>query len=135
MTFTPSAALAFSRSYSVTATANGAALTGGTWSFTTIAQASRSSSSPAANATNVNPAGLSITATLSSGAQAGAITVKQGTTDVAGTSTYNTTTRVVTFVPTVTLDWLKSYAVTVTANGGAVTSGAWSFTTMANPIR
>jgi len=133
VTFTPTAALSFSRTYSATATANGAALTGGTWSFTTIAQATRSSSSPAANATNVNPTGLTITATLSTGAQAGAITLAQGTTSVAGTSTYNATTRVVSFVPTATLDWTKTYTATVTANGGAVTSGAWSFTTMAKP--
>jgi hypothetical protein len=105
VTFTPTATLAFSRTYSVTATADGAALAGGTWSFTTIAQATRSSSSPAANASNVVPAGVSITATLSSGAQAGVIALKQGTTNVAGTSMYNASTRVVTFVPSAALDW------------------------------
>lgn len=131
VTFTPTATLAFSRTYSVTATADGAALSGGSWSFTTIGQASRSSSSPAANATNVIPAGLSITATLSSGAQAGVITLKQGTTTVVGTSTYNASTRVVSFVPTSALDWSKTYTATVSANGGAVSSGSWSFTTIA----
>ncbi|MFC8682211.1 DUF4082 domain-containing protein [Microbacterium ureisolvens] len=133
VTFTPAAALGFSRTYSVTATANGAAISGGTWSFTTVAQATRSSSSPTPNATNVNPTGLTITATLSSGAQAGAITLAQGTTNVPGTSTYNATTRVVSFAPTATLDWTKSYTATVTANGGAVSGGTWSFTTMAKP--
>ena len=135
VTFTPSAALAFSRSHSVTVTADGAAVSSGTWSFTTIAQASRSASSPAANATNVIPSGLTITATLSSGAQAGAIVLKQGTTEVPGTSTYNATTRVVTFTPSATLDWTKSYTATVTANGGAVSGGTWSFTTIAQASR
>ncbi|WP_109209662.1 MULTISPECIES: DUF4082 domain-containing protein [Microbacterium] len=133
VTFTPAAALGFSRTYSVTATANGGAISGGAWSFTTIAQATRSSSSPTPNATNVNPTGRTITATLSSGAQAGAITLAQGTTNVPGTSTYNATTRVVSFAPTATLDWTKSYTATVTANGGAVSGGTWSFTTMAKP--
>ncbi|WP_052676720.1 DUF4082 domain-containing protein [Microbacterium trichothecenolyticum] len=133
VTFTPAAALGFSRTYSVTATANGAALAGGTWSFTTIAQATRTSSSPASGATNVNPSALTITATLSSGAQAGAITLAQGATNIAGTSTYNATTRVASFVPAAALDWTKTYTATVTANGGAVTGGTWSFTTMAKP--
>jgi len=135
VTFTPTAALGWSKTYAVTLTVEGGSISGGTWSFTTIAQATRSSSSPAANATNVLPNTASITATLSSGAQAGAITLKQGTTDVAGTSTYNSSTRVVTFVPTAALDWSKTYTATVTANGGAVSSGAWSFTTIAQATR
>ncbi|TQJ30588.1 Ig-like domain-containing protein [Microbacterium sp. SLBN-146] len=131
-TFTPAATLAWNRTYSVTATANGAALSGGTWSFTTTPQATRTAISPASGATNVNPATATISATLSNAVTA-TLALKQGTTDVAGTSAYNTSTGVVTFTPAVTLDWTKVYTATVTANNAAVANGTWSFTTMAKP--
>jgi len=130
VTFTPSAALAYAKTYTVAATANGTAVTGGTWSFTTVAPATLSATSPAASAVNVDPATVKITATLA-GAVSATLTLKAGTTTVAGTSAFNASTGVVTFTPTAALGWTTAYAATVTANGTAVTNGTWSFTTMA----
>ncbi|HKP06545.1 MAG TPA: DUF4082 domain-containing protein [Microbacterium sp.] len=130
VTFTPSATLAVSKTYTVTATANGAAVANGTWSFTTIAAATLTATSPAAAATGVDPATVKITATLS-GAASGSLVLKAGTTTVAGTSSFNASTGVVTFTPAAALGWTTAYTATVTANGTAVANGTWSFTTMA----
>lgn len=132
VTFTPTARLAWNRTYSVTATANGAALAGGTWSFTTVPQATRSAVTPSSGATTVNPATAKVTATLTNAVTA-TLTVKQGSVDVPGTAVLNTETRIITFTPTVQLDWAKTFTATVTANGAAVTNGTWSFTTIAKP--
>ncbi|WP_206687269.1 DUF4082 domain-containing protein, partial [Microbacterium yannicii] len=88
--------------------------------------------SPAADATNVDPATAVISVTLAN-ASAGAITVTSGGAAVAGTSSFNASTGVVTFSPTSALQRAKTYAVTATANGAAVSGGAWSFTTLPNP--
>lgn len=131
-TFTPSAALANARTYTVTATANGTAVTGGSWSFTTVGPATLTATSPAAAAANVDPATVKITATLT-GALSASLALKAGATTLAGTSSFNVSTGVVTFTPTTALAWTTAYTATVTANGTAVANGTWSFTTMAKP--
>lgn len=130
VTFTPNPQLEWGRTYVVTVTADGTAVSGGTWSFSTLPLATLTARTPASGATNVNPATAKVSATLS-GAVTASIGVKLGTADVAGTSSLDSATGVVTFTPTVPLDWSKTYTATVTANGTSVASGSWSFTTMA----
>ncbi len=95
-----------------------------------IAVATISARTPAASATNVDPATAKVTATLT-GALTAAIQVTLAGAPVAGTSSLNAATGVVTFTPTSPLDWTKTYTATVTANGTTVANGTWSFTTMA----
>ncbi|WP_344059087.1 DUF4082 domain-containing protein [Microbacterium pumilum] len=132
VTFAPSAAYDWGKTYAVTLTANGAAISGGTWSFSTLPRATITARTPASAATNVDPATAKVTATLT-GAMTAAIQVTLAGANVAGTSALNTSTGVVTFTPTAQLDWTKTYTATVTANGTSVANGAWSFTTMAKP--
>lgn len=131
VTFTPSAPLAWGRTYTATVTGDGAAVGAG-WSFSTLPVATLSSTTPAAAAANVDPATAKVTATLG-GAVSAAIAVSLGTAAVAGTSSFNSATGVVTFTPSAQLDWAKTYTATVTANGTSVTGGTWSFTTMVKP--
>jgi hypothetical protein len=133
VTFTPGAALAYGTTYSVTATANGAAVTGGTWTFTTRPAATLTATTPAASAKAVDPATVKVTATLAN-ATSGTLTLTAGGTAVAGTSSFNATTGVVTFTPTATLGWSTTYTATVTANSGAVANGTWSFSTSGKPV-
>ena len=88
---------------------------------------------PASSATNVNPATVQVTATLSGDALTASIALTLAGVAVPGTSTFNASTRVVTFTPTAQLDWAKTYTATVTANGTSADNGTWSFTTMAKP--
>ncbi|WP_461476591.1 DUF4082 domain-containing protein [Microbacterium sp. HJ5] len=131
VTFTPSTPLTWGRTYSVTVTGDGAVVGAG-WSFSTLPVATLSSTTPAAAASNVDPVTAKVTATLG-GAVSAAITLRLGAAAVAGTSSFNSATRVVTFTPAATLDWSKTYTATVTGNGTAVANGTWSFTTMAKP--
>ena len=131
VTFTPSAPLTWGRTYTATVTGDGAAVGAG-WSFSTLPVATLSSTTPTSAATNVDPATAKVTATLG-GAVSAAITVRLGTAVVAGTSSFNTATGVVTFTPSAQLDWAKTYTATVTGNGTSVPNGSWSFATMAKP--
>ncbi|WP_438354516.1 DUF4082 domain-containing protein [Microbacterium sp. CJ88] len=128
LTFTPSAALDWGKTYAVVVSADGAVPAGGSWTFTTVAKATLTARTPGVSATNVDPTTAKITATLS-GAVTASIGVKNGTIDVPGTTALNTATGVATFTPTAPLDWAKTYTVTVTAHGTSVANGSWSFTT------
>lgn len=130
VSFTANSALQWGRTYAVTVTADGAAVSGGSWSFSTLPLATITTRTPASGATNVNPATATVSATLT-GAVSATLGLKLGTADVAGTSSLNASTGVVTFTPSVALDWSKTYTATVTANGTSVSGGTWSFTTMA----
>lgn len=131
VTFTPSTSLARGRTYTATVTGDGATVGSG-WSFSTLPIATLSSTTPAAGATNVDPATAKVSATLGSAVSA-ALIVRLGTAAVAGTSSFSAATGVVTFTPAAPLDWTKTYTATVTANGTSVAGGTWSFTTMAKP--
>ncbi|MDR7110830.1 hypothetical protein J2X03_000686 [Microbacterium trichothecenolyticum] len=131
-TFVPAAALQWGRSYDVTVTADGAAVAGGTWSFSTLPVATLAATTPSSGATTVNPATAQVTARLT-GAVTASIVLRLGATNVAGTSSFNTSTGVATFTPTTQLDWAKTYTATVTANGTAVPNGTWLFTTVVKP--
>jgi hypothetical protein len=127
--FAPAAPLARGTSYSVAVTVDGESVTGGAWSFTTLAAPSITARTPAASATNVDPTTVTVSATLSN-ASAAALTMAAGGTSVAGTSTFDASTGTVTFVPSASLQWGRSYDVTVTADGVALTGGTWSFSTL-----
>lgn len=129
VTFTPSAALEWGKTYTAAVTGDGAAV-GTSWSFSTLPVAALSARTPASGATNVDPATAKVTATLT-GAVSASIAVTLAGAPVAGSSSWNGATGVVTFTPTAPLDWTKTYTATVSANGTAVPSGSWSFTTMA----
>jgi hypothetical protein len=130
--FTPTAALQWGRTYTVAPSADGAALSGGAWTFSTLPVTTLTARTPAVNATNVDPSSPKITATLT-GAVSAAMTLAQGTTAVAGTAALNRSTGVVTFTPAAALDYGKTYTVTVVGNGTAVSGGTWSFSTAASP--
>ena len=132
VSFTPSASLEWGRTYTVAATADGKAVTGGTWSFSTLPRATLTTRTPAAGAANVDPTTAQVTATLASAVTA-SIAVTSGGVAVPGTSSLNTTTGVVTFTPTAQLAWARTFSATVTANGTTVTGGTWTFTTQAKP--
>jgi Bacterial Ig-like domain/Fibronectin type III domain len=78
-----------------------------------------------------------ITATFSeavTGVSATTVTLRQGTTAVAGAVTYNATTRVVTLNPTATLTADRTYTVTLTsgirdAAGNQLAATTWTFVT------
>jgi hypothetical protein len=57
--------------------------------------------------------------------------VTTGGVTVPGTSAFVASSGAVAFTPLAPWDWSKTYAVSVTANGAAMTGGTWSFTTMA----
>ncbi|GAA1954096.1 DUF4082 domain-containing protein [Microbacterium deminutum] len=131
VSFTPTAALGWSKSYSVTVTANGGSVTNGSWLFTTTAQPvgpAITTITPASGASNVDPATASISATLTNATSA-SLALTTGGAGVAGTSSFNATTGVVTFTPSSALGYGKTYSVVTTANATAVSGGAWSFTT------
>ena len=144
VTLTPSAALAYSTTY--TATVSGATDSAGdpmtsavSWSFTTAAAVAPAvtSETPASGATNV-AVSTAPTATFNEAVQAGTIsfTLKSSSGTVAGSSSYNSTTNVTTFTPTSALAYSTTY--TATISGAESTSGvtisapfSWSFTTAA----
>lgn len=147
-TFTPSSNLSNNTTYNVTLTTGIKDAAGNTMaanytcSFTTGAQTDTtpptvSSVNPADNATGtaVNAA---VTATFSETMDASTITtstftLKQGTTPVSGTVTYNGTTA--TFTPSNSLSYSTTYTATITtgvkdgAGNAMVSNYAWSFTT------
>ena len=94
---------------------------------------------PLAGATSV-PTGTSISAVFSKPVTAGSVgvTVKDANNvTVPGTTSYNATTRTVTFTPTSALNGFVVHTVTLAATdalGNAITSGkTWSFTTAKPP--
>ena len=143
-TLTPSAALANSTTY--TATVSGATDSAGdpmtsavSWSFTTAAAVAPvvTSETPASGATNV-VVSTAPTATFNEAVQAGTIsfTLKSSSGTVAGSVSYNSTTNVTTFTPSLALAYSTTY--TATISGAESTSGvtmtapfSWSFTTAA----
>ena len=143
-TLTPSAALANSTTY--TATVSGATDSAGdpmtsavSWSFTTAAAVAPvvTSETPASGATNIVVA-TAPTATFNEAVQAGTIsfTLKSSSGTVAGSASYNSTTNVTTFTPSLALAYNTTY--TATISGAESTSGvtmtapfSWSFTTAA----
>lgn len=64
---------------------------------------------------------------------AATITLRAGTTTVAGASVYDSATRTVTFTPTQPLAWSTGYTATAAAGGELISGATWSFTTAAAP--
>jgi hypothetical protein len=145
-TFTPSAALATSTTYTVTVTgakdAAGNVMDDVSWTFTTAAAADTTpptitARTPASGATNV-PTSSTVTATFSEAVQAATIAMTltpAGGTAVGGTVAYNATTRVATFTPTAALANSTGYTVVVSGAkdtaGNAMVNDTWTFTTAA----
>lgn len=140
VTFTPTTKLLINTKYRATLTANsasGVAMTAPkVWEFTTTAvpPASVTAVSPLDAAVGIDPAST-VTATFSDSTKASsvALTLKKGSTAVAGTTTYDPTTRVATFTPTSPLDSLTDYTASAMAsNTDDVAMSAaktWTFTT------
>lgn len=147
-TFTPSAALAKSTTYSVTVSAAkdaaGNVMDDVSWTFTTAAAAPSDTTpptitarTPASGATNVATAS-GVTVTFSEAVQASTISMSvtpSGGSLVAGSVSYNATTRVATFTPASALANGTTYAVTVAGAkdiaGNTMTADTWSFSTVA----
>ena len=148
VTFTPSAALGFDKTYDVTV--SGAADTAGntmtpdTWSFTTATAPPADTTPPTVTARTPAPGATgvasttTVTATFSEAVQPATIVVGltgPGGAAVAGSTAYNTTSRVVTFTPSAAL--AASTAYTASVSGAKDTAGntmdplTWSFTTAA----
>lgn len=150
-TFTPSASLAYNKTYTGTITtsaaaSNGAALVANyTWTFTTAPQ-------PAPTVTATVPAngaagiGVSnaVTATFSQAMDSTTITSSTFTLSgsggaVSGNVTYTSGTSTATFTPASALAYSTTYTATITTGarntgGTALASNySWSFTTAANP--
>ncbi|POH68340.1 hypothetical protein C3B59_06520 [Cryobacterium zongtaii] len=93
-----------------------------------------SSTTPAAGATGV-AATATVSATLTAAPASGtpSLAVSDETGAVAGASTYNATTRVVTFTPVAALPAGTAHTAVVSLAGTALPNGSWSFTTAAAP--
>ena len=145
-TLTPSAALAYSTTY--TATVSAAESTSGTamtapmnWSFTTAAATPTApvvtSTTPASGATGV-PVNTTVTGTFSEAVQASTISFvlenSAGTT-VPSSVSYNSSNSVVTLTPSAALAYSTTYTATLSrakdSAGNTMTSISWSFTTAA----
>lgn len=142
-TFTPSAALAGSTTYNVTASASsaaGVAMTSPkTWSFTTAdtAPPSVTSKTPAANATGI-AATTKVTAVFDKAITASTLTMTLKTSagaNVSGSTAYDASTKTATFTPTSALTSSTGYSASVQASSSAgvamATATTWSFTTAA----
>ena len=140
-TFTPTAALAPTTAY--TATVSGAKdLSGITMANTSSSCATAAADTtpptvtartPADGATGV-PTNTTVTATFSETVTGSSVAVSVPTgSAVAGTSSYNATTRTVTFTPSVALAAGTQYSVAVSAatdgSGNVMVPVTWSFTT------
>ncbi|GAB3041715.1 hypothetical protein GCM10027052_24430 [Parafrigoribacterium mesophilum] len=89
------------------------------------------STTPAAGATGVSPT-TGISAQLSGTPSATpTLAVSSAGTVVSGTSSYNSTSRVVTFAPAAALAASTQYSATVSVSGTALSGGTWTFTTAA----
>ncbi|WP_425266407.1 DUF4082 domain-containing protein, partial [Cryobacterium zongtaii] len=93
-----------------------------------------SSTTPAAGATGV-AATATVSATLTAAPASGtpSLSVSDETGAVAGASTYNASTRVVTFTPVAALPAGTAHSAVVSLAGAALPGGSWSFTTAAAP--
>ena len=142
-TFTPSAALAGSSKYDVSVSASsatGAAMASPkTWSFTTsdTAPPSVTTRTPAAGATGV-VATTRVTAVFDKAITASTLAMTLKTTagaTVAGSSSYDASTRTATFTPTAALTSSTAYTASVQASSSAgvpmASATTWSFTTAA----
>jgi methionine-rich copper-binding protein CopC len=144
-TWIPSAALAYSTTY--TATVSGAKDTAGdpmsgsvTWSFTTSAQPAVTGHTPASGATGV-AVGSTVTATFNEAVQPSTIvfSLKNSSgTAVTTTFAYNSSTNTATWTPSAALAYFTTY--TATVSGAKDTAGdpmngsvTWSFTTVLLP--
>ncbi|MBX0299446.1 DUF4082 domain-containing protein [Cryobacterium sp. 1639] len=98
------------------------------------APATVTSTSPASSATGVSST-APVSAVLSAGtlAQNPTLALQGPGGDVAGTSTFDTASRTVTFTPATALAGATQYTATVTVAGTAPAGGTWSFTTAAAP--
>ncbi|MCB2178269.1 MAG: DUF4082 domain-containing protein, partial [Actinomycetales bacterium] len=133
VSFTPSAALVDSSTYTTSVTLGGSAVTAGSWSFTTVVPSvvSRSPSAGASGvATSVHPsARLSVVPTSATPVMT--LTGPGGA--VAGTSSFDTATATVSFTPSSPLDYQASYGAEVRLGGATLSGGSWSFVTLAAP--
>ena len=147
-TFTPSAPLSGSTTYTVTLSGatdlSDNVMVPATWSFTTVAvdvtPPTVTANSPANGATSVS-IGTNITATFSEAIVSGSavVTVKDAAQNVIpGATSYNASTQTVTFVPASALASSASYTVTVTgakdASNNVMSPASWSFTTAAADV-
>ncbi len=111
--------------------------------FVDVVFAVRSTAPPAVTVTSTTPAAAAtgvatntpITAELSAAPSSGtpAITVASSSGNVAGTSAYNSTTRVVSFTPAASLAAETNYTAVVAVAGTPLSGGTWSFTTASAP--
>ena len=137
-TFTPTAALSWATTYTATVTASNTQgapmISPKTWSFATPVQLpvpSLTATTPAAVPTTIP---TKVTATFAAAIDATSLTVgvsASGVT-VAGTTSYSSSTRVVTFTPTSAFAAATAYSVVVNAKNsqGAVMSPVnWTFST------
>ncbi|WP_246036267.1 DUF4082 domain-containing protein [Sinomonas susongensis] len=146
-TFTPSAALANSTTYTATLSgatnSNGQAMSQYSWSFTTAAPPPApavTSTSPASGATGVT-ATVAPSATFNQAVTASSVTftLKDANSNaVSGSATFNAANTTVTFKPSSNLAFSTQYTATVSgatnSSGQAMTAPyTWSFTTAAAP--
>ncbi|MEX1079864.1 MAG: DUF4082 domain-containing protein [Homoserinimonas sp.] len=136
VSFSPSAALAQATTYTATVSVAGTPV--GTWSFTTAEAtppppATVLSTTPGSDATDVAPT-VTVSAELSAApTQTPTLGLTSGAGAVAGTSTYDPATLVVSFTPAEPLAWSTNYTATVSVDGATPTGGSWSFSTAAEP--
>ena len=143
-TLTPSAALAYSTTY--TATLSGAKDQAGntmspvSWSFTTAAAPvttppTVTSQSPASGATNV-AVNTTVSGTFSEAVQSSTLVLKNSAgTAVAGSVAYNSSTQTETLTPSAALAYSTTYTATLSGAkdqaGNMMSPVSWSFTTAA----
>ena len=147
-TLTPTSSLAAGTTYTVTLSgvhsSAGTTMPTTTWSFTTAGTAditapTVSAQTPASGATGV-PFATNVMATFSENVQASTISfvLKNGSTTVPATVTYDVTSRIVTLDPTANLAAGTTYTATLSGaqdlTGNTMTSTSWSFTTAAADI-
>ena len=89
---------------------------------------------PASGSTTADPT-QPITAVLSADSTGSTpvLGLTNGAGSIAGTSSYDSTSRTVTFRPASPLAWSSSYTATVTIGGTVPSGGSWTFTTVAQP--
>ena len=149
-TLTPAAPLVADKSYTLSLTAaiksaSGGALAAQSWSFLTGPQPTITTTTPASGATGV-AIGTATTrtamkATFSeavTGVSGTSFTLKQGTTAVAATVTYDATTRVATLTPAAALAADKTYTLALSSTikdtaGNPITAKTWNFITGPRP--
>jgi methionine-rich copper-binding protein CopC len=145
-TWTPTAALAPSTTYTATITnavdGSGNSMTAPvTWTFTTAAAPTITAETPAASATGVATS-TTVTATFSEAMTSSSIVftlTNPSNTAIATTLSFNSTTNVATWTPTAALAASTTYTATIssaTASNGATLAAplVWTFTTAAATV-